>query len=136
MVFNSYYPHTGEWTKGQAYAAQGLGQHEASVCIALARGPVTHIRVINCLLYPYDVLYLHATSEGSKVLRAVGILIDNRLAGWMICEFENVKNNKQKPPVTNIILDQIWKTTHLSESTGSKEPVGVSCMYVCSKQAE
>ncbi len=28
-------------------------------------------------------------------------------AGWMICEFANI-NNKQKPPLTNLILGQIW----------------------------
>ncbi len=48
----------------------------------------------------------------------------------MICEFAKV-NNKQKPPITNLILGQIWETTSVSESTGSKEPVDVSCMYTC-----
>ncbi len=28
-------------------------------CLALDRGPLTHIRSITCLLYSYDVLYLH-----------------------------------------------------------------------------
>ncbi len=44
FIFNSYYPDMGEWTSGQAYAA---------AC------SFTHIWVINCLLYPYDVLYPH-----------------------------------------------------------------------------
>ncbi len=53
----------------------------------------------------------------------------------MIYEFANV-NNKLKPPVTNLIHCQIWSTTHRRESTGSKESIGVSCMYVCSKLAK
>ncbi len=48
-----------------------------------------------------DSLYL----VGLKRLKAEKTIHSIDCTGWMICEFANI-NNKQKPPITNLILDQ------------------------------
>ncbi len=108
-----------------------LYKHEiahALGCIGVVWGPFTHIRVINCLLYLYDVLYLHfkinsywfslfsrvREIKSRKKIQSILIhcsldthshWLQTGLGGWF-SKFANI-NNKQKPPVTNFIFDQI-----------------------------